>query len=118
MNFKYTFKQNNGQVAVGYICLDKVAHIDFVKRDFERMEGDQKVVETKEGAVLTFPWQVQRQIPSPVYQTPNKAQRESGQLPPITAWKNELMWINYTVVIEEPSEVEQLKQIYEIDLEN
>lgn len=111
--FKYTFKQNNGQSAQGVINLDKIAHIDFIKRDFERMEGDQKVVETKEGAVITFPWQVQRQIPSPVYQTPNKTQRETGQLPPISSWRNELMWINYTIIIEEPSEVEHLKKYYE-----
>lgn len=79
--------------------------------DFERMEGEEKIVETKEGAIITFPWQVQRQIPSPTYQTPNKVQRETGQLPPITGWRNELMWVNYTVIIEEPSEVEQLKVV-------
>lgn len=111
--FKYTFKQNNGQVSTGYLHLDKIAHVDFVKRDFERMEGDEKVVETVEGVVVTFPWQVQRQVPTPVYQTPNKRQRDTGELPPITGWRNELMWINYTVIIEDKEEVEQFKKLYE-----
>lgn len=113
MIFKYTFKQNNGQVADGFIDLTKVAHVDFIKRDFPKMEGDQQVMETKEGAVITFPWQVQRQVPEPTYQTPTKSQRESGQLPPISGWRNILMWINYTIVIEDQTEVEQLKKIYQ-----
>jgi len=112
MIFKYTFKQNGGQTSEGFIDLSKVAHVDFVKRDFPKLVDGKEEMETKEGAVLTFPWQVQRQIPEPVYATPNKQQRESGQLPPITGWRNILMWINYTIVIEEPTEVEQLKKIY------
>lgn len=110
MIFKYTFKTRDNEFP-GYVNLDKVAHVDFITREFPDESSETGVV-SKEGAVLTFPWQVQKQIPEPVYATPTKAQRQSGQLPPIQSWRNSLMWVNYTIIIEEPSEVEQLKAYY------
>lgn len=111
MIFKYTFKAQN-QEFPGYVNLDQVAHADFIKRDFPD-ETSETGVTTKEGCVLTFNWQVQKQIPEPNYAVPTKAQRVSGQLPPVQSWKNTIMWVNYTVVIEKPEEVEQLKSYYE-----
>lgn len=110
MFFKYTFKARDGEFP-GFINLDQVAHFDFITREFPDETSDTGVVK-KEGCVLTFPWQVQKQIPEPVYATPTKAQRVSGELPPIQSWRNILMWVNYNVVIENPEEVNQLKAYY------
>lgn len=108
--FKYTFKTRDNEFP-GFVNLDTVAHFDFITREFPD-ENSETGVMIREGCVLTFPWQVQKQIPEPVYATPTKEQRASGQLPPVQSWRNILMWVNYTVIIEKPEEVELLKKLY------
>ncbi len=109
--FKYTFTAQ-GTEQHGLVDLDKTAHIDFFKREFPGEEGSI----TREAVLLTFPWQVQKQVPDPVYDTPSKEQKVSGQMPHIKSWRNTVMWVNYTVTVEKPEEVEQLKQLYKNNL--
>lgn len=116
MIFKYTFKTRDNKFP-GFINLDHVAHIDFITREVPD-EKSETGVRIEEGCVLTFPWQVQKQIPEPQYATPTKAQRLSGELPPISSWRNTIMWVNNTIIVEEPSEVEQLKAYYNKLYEN
>lgn len=108
MQFKYTFTAQ-GMECQGSIDLDKVVHADFFKRDFANEAGEQI---TREACLLTFPWQVQKQVPDPVYDTPSKEQKVSGQLPTIKSWRNTVMWVNYTITIDKQEEVDQLKEHY------
>ena len=110
--FRYTFKLNDGTPSYGYINLDQVLHADIITKKIPVVEDGVEVLKEQTAVLLTFQLQVQRQMPEPIYASPTKEQRVSGQLPPIKDWRNVLVWTNYQIIITEPSEVENLKEIY------
>jgi len=117
MLFKRSFTQQNGLKSYGLIDLSKAVQIEVVsalvpEKDLEGNpvlnEAGEPIDILKEGIVLTFPWTVQRMFPKPKYQPGGK-----GKEPRLTHYDQEVMWTNYTVVIDVPEEVEKIKAYIE-----
>jgi hypothetical protein len=99
---KYTFKLNDGSESYGSINLDKVTHFDLIRQTEE--EGDSTV--TKEAFILYLDVTIQKQITVPTY-SPGK--KSEGGVPKVSGARTEIIWTQKTIIIEEPSEIESLK---------
>lgn len=111
MIFKYTHIQKNGKVSYAYVNLDDVINARLIKVD-EEVEGT--TVE-KEGFFLDTKHKVQTPMEVPIEQPRTKEDKAMGQRN-ISHSKWELGWSLYTITIQVPEEVEQLKAYYESKL--